>query len=147
MPSKKRINWAKIKAEYIAGGISQRKLAAKYGVSETTVMKKAAAESWSKLKAETYSKSIAKAQQEASAVISSNAVKLEQAKGLLIDQLIKAIESMPENGGTHARRYIGDGNKKVTVDYDLLAMVAALEKLTADGKGDVDEGVTVIIDV
>ena len=54
---------------------------------------------------------------------------------------------MPENGGTHARKYIGEGNKKLTVDYDLLAMVAALEKLTADGKGDVEEGVTVIIDV
>lgn len=77
----------------------------------------------------------------------SNAVKLEQAKGLLIDRLKKAIESMPENGGTHARKYIGEGNKKLTVDYDLLAMVAALEKLTADGKGDAEEGVTVVIDV
>lgn len=147
MPSKKRINWAKIKAEYIAGGISQRKLAAKYGVSETTVMKKAAAEGWSKLKAETYSKATAKAQQKTENEIASNAVKLEQAKGLLIDRLKKAIESMPENGGTHARKYIGEGNKKLTVDYDLLAMVSALEKLTADGKGDVDEGVTVVIDV
>lgn len=140
-------DWAKIRAEYITGGISQRKLAAKYSVSETTLMKKAAAENWSKLKKETDSKSTAKAQQKKIAVTASNAVKLEQAKGLLIDRLKKAIEGMPENGGTHARKYIGEGNKKLTVDYDLLAMVAALEKLTADGKGDVDEGVTVVIDV
>ena len=49
-------DWAKIRAEYITGGISQRKLAAKYNVSETTLMKKAAAENWSKLKKETDNK-------------------------------------------------------------------------------------------
>jgi len=140
-------DWAKIRAEYITGGISQRKLAAKYGVSETTLMKKAAAEKWSKLKKETDSKSIAKAQQKKVAVTASNAVKLEQAKGLLIDKLKKAIETMPENGGTHARKYIGDGSKKLTVDYDLLAMVTALEKLTAGDNKDIEEGVKVIIDV
>ena len=147
MPSKKRVNWAKIKAEYIAGGISQRKLAAKHGVSFNTLAKRANNEKWAEIRDDTYNKSIAKAQQKAVEVTASNAVKLEQAKGLLIDRLKKAIESMPENAGTHARRYIGDGNKKLTVDYDLLAMVTALEKLTADGKSDVDEGVTVIIDV
>ena len=147
VPSKKRVNWAKIKAEYIAGGISQRKLAAKHGVSFNTLAKRANNEKWAEIRDDTYNKSIAKAQQKAVEVTASNAVKLEQAKGLLIDRLKKAIESMPENGGTHARRYIGDGNKKVTVDYDLLAMVTALEKLTSDGQGETDEGVTVIIDV
>lgn len=147
MPSKKRINWAKIKAEYIAGGISQRKLAAKYGISFNTLAKKANIEKWADLRDDTYNKSTTRAQQKTVEETASNAVKLEQAKGLLIDRLKKAIEGMPENGGTHARKYIGEGNKKLTVDYDLLAMVAALEKLTADGKGDVDEGVTVVIDV
>lgn len=149
MPSKKRINWAKIKAEYIAGGISQRKLAAKYGVSFGTLAQKANAEKWADLRSETYNKSIQKAVQKTAEETASNAVKLEQAKGMLIDRLKKAIEKMPENGGTHARQYIGDGNKKLTVDYDLLAMVAALEKLTAgENKNSGDESaVNIIIDV
>ena len=56
---------------------------------------------------------------------------------------------MPENSGTHARKYIGEDNKKLTVDYDLLAMVAALEKLTAgESKNSGDESaVNIIIDV
>ena len=147
MPSDKRIDWAKIRAEYIAGGISQRKLAAKYHVSFNTLSKKANAEKWAQQREETYNKSAAKAQQKKANETASNAVKLEQAKGLLIDKLKKAIETMPENGGTHARKYIGDGSKKLTVDYDLLAMVTALEKLTAGDSKDMEEGVKVIIDV
>ena len=147
MPNDKRIDWTKIRAEYISGGISQRKLAAKYGVSFGTLAQKANAEKWAKQRNETYNKSITKAQQKKANETASNAVKLEQAKGLLIDKLKKAIETMPENGGTHARKYIGDGSKKLTVDYDLLAMVTALEKLTAGDNKDMEEGVKVIIDV
>ena len=147
MPNDKRIDWTKIRAEYIAGGISQRKLAAKYGVSFNTLSKKANAEKWAQQREETYNKSATKAQQKKANETASNAVKLEQAKGLLIDKLKKAIETMPENGGTHARKYIGDGSKKLTVDYDLLAMVTALEKLTAGDNKDMEEGVKVIIDV
>lgn len=147
MPSDKRIDWTKIRAEYIAGGISQRKLAAKYGVSFGTLAQRANAEKWAKQRNETYNKSITKAQQKKANETATNAVKLEQAKGLLIDKLKKAIETMPENSGTHARKYIGEGNKKLTVDYDLLAMVTALEKLTAGDNKDMEEGVKVIIDV
>ena len=35
----KRIDWNAIRAEYIGGGISQRKLAKKYGVSDTTLIR------------------------------------------------------------------------------------------------------------
>lgn len=149
MPSKKRINWAKIKAEYIAGGISQRKLAAKYSISFSTLRDRANTEKWTSERKSAQQKAVTKAVQKNEEEITSNAVKLEQAKGLLIDRLKKAIESMPENGGTHARKYIGEGNKKLTVDYDLLAMVAALEKLTAgESKNSGDESaVNIIIDV
>lgn len=149
MPSKKRINWAKIKAEYIAGGISQRKLAAKYSISFSTLRDRANTEKWASERKSAQQKAVTKAVQKNEEEITSNAVKLEQAKGLLIDRLKKAIETMPENSGTHARKYIGEDNKKLTVDYDLLAMVAALEKLTAgESKNSGDESaVNIIIDV
>ena len=39
-------NWTKIKAEYLKGGISYRKLAEKHGISESTLTKRAIRESW-----------------------------------------------------------------------------------------------------
>ena len=40
------MDWKRIKAEYIAGGTSYRKLAEKYGVSPTTLTKVAGREGW-----------------------------------------------------------------------------------------------------
>ena len=40
------IPWDKIKAEYIAGGISCRELAEKYGISEDKIKKRSAKEKW-----------------------------------------------------------------------------------------------------
>lgn len=42
-------NWKKIKAEYLAGGTSYRKLCAKYGVPLSTLRRKAQAENWVQL--------------------------------------------------------------------------------------------------
>lgn len=144
MPNEKRIDWTKIRAEYIAGGISQRKLAAKYKVSFNTLSKKANAEKWAQQREDTYNKSVIKAQQKKANETASNAVKLEQAKGLLIDKLKRAIEQMPESAGTHSRQYIQKGDKKLTVDYDLMDMVTALEKLSGGENGQQSEPVTII---
>lgn len=95
-------------------------------------MKRASAEKWAELRKATESKSTAKAQQKTADAVASNAVKLEQAKGLLIDRLKRAIEQMPLNGGTHVRQYIQDGNKRLTIDYSIMDMITALEKLSKD---------------
>ena len=44
------MDWKRIKAEYIAGGTSYRKLAEKYGVSFSTLRKVAAKEQWTLLR-------------------------------------------------------------------------------------------------
>ena len=46
---KNKPNWNKIKAEYLAGGTSYRKLCAKYGVPLSTLRRKAQAERWVQL--------------------------------------------------------------------------------------------------
>ena len=140
MPSGKRIDWAAIRAEYIAGGISQRKLAAKYGVSDSTLTKKANAEKWEAQRKAAYNKGATKAQQKTADAAASNAVKLERARGLAIDRIIRALEGMPEAGGTHTRQYVQTGNKRMTVDYDLLDIVNALEKLTRNDSTDTAGG-------
>ena len=72
--TEKRIDWNAIRAEYIGGGISQRKLAKKYNVSETTLMKKANAEEWHKLRKNADSISTAEAQQKTASAAADNAV-------------------------------------------------------------------------
>lgn len=42
----KKLNWHKIRGEYVAGGVSQRALAEKYGVSFSTIQKKCQRENW-----------------------------------------------------------------------------------------------------
>ena len=46
---KNKPNWNKIKAEYLAGGTSYRKLCAKYGVPLSTLRRKAQTEQWVQL--------------------------------------------------------------------------------------------------
>lgn len=43
-------NWKKIKAEYLRGGISQQKLADKYGVPIRTLAEHARLEKWTELR-------------------------------------------------------------------------------------------------
>jgi hypothetical protein len=54
------VDWNKLKAEYIAGGISYRKLAEKYGVSFSTLRDIAIREKWTDLKAQAQNKSVTK---------------------------------------------------------------------------------------
>ena len=44
------MDWKRIKAEYIAGGTSLRKLSEKYGVSFSTIQKKSMEEKWGELR-------------------------------------------------------------------------------------------------
>ena len=81
MPSKKRKNWTKIKTEYVTGNISQRELAAKYGIPYSTLRDRANAEKWAVEREYSRSKIVAKAVQTAADAAASNAAKSEQARG------------------------------------------------------------------
>lgn len=50
------MDWKRIKAEYIAGGTSYRKLCEKYGVSRTTLQRKAKDENWIGLRSQAEAK-------------------------------------------------------------------------------------------
>lgn len=143
MPNDKRIDWNAIHAGYISGN-SYRALAEKYGANKDVIARKAKAENWQKDRATARDKASAKSIQKTAEAAASNAVKLEQTKSLLIDKLKRAIENMPESAGTHSRQYISKGDKKLTVDYDLLEMVTALEKLTKNDGGQQGEPVKII---
>jgi phage terminase large subunit len=54
------VDWNKIKAEYIAGGTSYRKLAEKYGISRSKLQARATKEKWVDLQSQTQAKTESK---------------------------------------------------------------------------------------
>lgn len=66
------VDWLKIKTEYINGHISYRKLAEKYGVSESSLTRKAISEGWKAEREAQRSKIEAKTQQKAVEKIADN---------------------------------------------------------------------------
>ena len=142
MANRGEIDWNAIRAEYIAGGISQRKIAAKYHVSKTTLMKKANDEQWAKLRKETDRKSTAKAQQKTADAVANNAVTAMRIRQKLLDRLEKEINALPEHIGTnyHTNKSdieygAGKGNrptkqKDTHIEYRLRDLTAAWKDLT-----------------
>lgn len=87
-------DWKKIKAEYVRGGTSYRKLAAKHGVSPSTLSKIATREKWAELRKQTGAKFDTKltdsvARQEAKRADGINRV---------ADKLLRKIEDFIDNG-------------------------------------------------
>lgn len=117
-------DWNAIKAEYIAGGISQRKLADKYGVSVHTLLYKANKENWAEHRNKTQNKVRAKLEQKTADTIADNATKLQRAYNLCLERVNRCLENMPEDG-TRIRRT----KKGEMVEYDLNTLLLALEKL------------------
>lgn len=80
--------WSKIKAEYIAGGTSYRKLCEKYGVSRTTLQRKAKDENWLALRSQAEAKTEAKIVN----VVSDNNAKIDDKYYRLVDKLMSKAE-------------------------------------------------------
>ena len=116
------IDWNTIRAEYIAGGIGQRALAAKHGATYSAVKRKALLEHWGELRKAAAQKTGQKVAEKTAAVAADNASKLEKARGLLIDRALDAIEAI----GRPVR---------VQTMSDLKALVEIVEKLAAVSGG------------
>ena len=92
------MDWKKLKAEYIAGGTSYRKLAEKYGVSFSTLRKVAAKEQWTELRNKAGAKRDTKIIDSVSEKEAQKAIdKLSRVSDLtdkLLDKLEQAIEEL-----------------------------------------------------
>lgn len=97
-------NWKKIKAEYIKGGISQQKLADKYGVPYGTLKRRALQENWSASRSESEQKASKKlvekiADQQAD-IMAQMAVLHDRAGLAAFKKLLKQFEDFPDSGAT-----------------------------------------------
>lgn len=142
MPS---VDWERIRAEYIAGGISFRDLAEKHGVSKDAIGRKAKQEKWvndrdktaTKVRQKTDQKIVAK-QADAAA---DNVEIAQRIRAKLLRRLEHEIDSMPETVGTDThqsstQRIKGADGQYTTKDmyraYKLKDLTAAYKDLTVD---------------
>ena len=144
-----KTDWNAIKAEYIGGGISQRELAEKHGVSPDYLMQKANKEHWKQDRDEAIKKGLAKSQQKAADAIAESSTIAARIRAKLLAKLEKEIDALPDLIGSETRNSIIEneyatnkkGNaigtkptkaKEISKAYKLRDLTAAFKDLTAD---------------
>ncbi|MBO6092535.1 MAG: hypothetical protein J6P40_02755 [Oscillospiraceae bacterium] len=121
----KSTNWDAIRAEYIGGGISQRKLAQKWNVSPGALMDKANREHWKQDRDDVQSNALARTKQKAAAAISDNATIVEDIKRNLLLRLKRIEEKYPMDA-TEVRTRVGNS----TAIYRIRDLTAAYRDIT-----------------
>lgn len=86
------VDWKRIKAEYIAGGTSYRKLAEKYGVPRTTLERRAKDEKWADLRRQAEGKAEAKTIEAISDKEAKKAVDIVDIADKLLEKIGKIAE-------------------------------------------------------
>lgn len=123
----KRIDWNAIRAEYIGGGISQRKLAKKYGLTYAALRNKAEIEGWVSLRDDVKRKSNAEATQKTAEAAADNAVIAADIKKRLLLRLKRIEEKYPLDA-TEVRTRQGNS----TAIFRIRDLTAAYKELTED---------------
>lgn len=87
-------DWKKVKAEYIRGGVSYRKLAEKYGVSFSTLRKVASKEKWTDLRNKAGAKRDSKIVESVASQEARRVDRLNSIADKLLDKIEKSIEEL-----------------------------------------------------
>ena len=127
------VNWRKIKAEYVAGGISQRAIAQKFGVPQATVERRAKKEKWTASRKRAEGKAIEKVAEKKAEVIADNAVLIERIKTGLLQRLVSMVEEYPDKNAAEIKRKEG-GALLIYRMKDIAAVLSVLEDKSAKGQ-------------
>ena len=123
----KRIDWNAIRAEYIGGGTSYRKLAEKHQVSFMVLKTRAKKEDWPGLRTQAEHKASTEATQKTAEAAADNAVIAADIKKRLLLRLSRAEQKFPMDA-TEVRTRVG----KSTAIFKLRDLTAAYKDLTED---------------
>lgn len=139
------VDWERIRAEYIAGGVSYRKLADKYGVSINSMKKRAARDKWNDERTKTaptvHRETVRKTVQRVTDEYAENAAIAVRIRAKLLRRLEHEIDSMPETVGTDThqsstQRIKGEDGQYMIKDmyraYKFKDLTAAYKDLTVD---------------
>ena len=145
------MDWKRIKAEYIAGGTSYRKLCTKYGVSRTTLQRKAKDEDWLGLRSQAEAKTETRIVND----VSRQNAKIDDTYYRIVDKLMKKAEELVDNTPiwqptnlkemATTMKYLKEC-KGVKSDADLREQEARIKKLEKEIEAEAkDNGVTIVI--
>ena len=132
------MSWRKIKAEYIAGGISQRKIAAKYDVPFGTLQKRARVEKWNTKRQKAEDATVEKVTQKTVEEVADNAVMLQKIKAKLLAKLDSMVDAYPDANAAEIKHK----TKSTEIIYrmrDIAAVYAALEDKTIKASVDIED--------
>ena len=132
------MSWRKIKAEYIAGGISQRALSEKYGIPFGTLQRRTRKEQWTKKRREAEEKAMEKVSQKKAEEVADNALLLEKIKTKLLKKLDSMVDRFPDSGAQEIKRK-GNGEETIYRMRDIAAVYAALEDKTVRANVDIED--------
>ena len=131
---KKGVSWRKVKAEYISGGISQRKLADKYGIPFGTLQRRARLESWNAKRKAADDKAVEKITQKTAEAVADNAALCEQIKTKLLQKLNEMVDRYPSTGAVEVKTRTDDAEYVFRMK-DIAAVYSALtDKATTRGQ-------------
>jgi uncharacterized protein YjcR len=130
------VDWKKIKAEYIAGGTSYRKLASKYGVSFSTLRGIAIREKWTELREQASNKSVTKLVESIGEQNGTYKVSINDVADKLLDKITSLLDFEGTNAQsikqlTSALKDIKD-IKGLKSEIDLREQEARIDKLRKD---------------
>ena len=152
----RRIDWHSVRAEYIVGGTSYRKLAKKYGIPFGTIRHRAEVEEWVKEREIAEHNVNTITAQKTGKAVAENAVIAARIKEKLLRKLEKEIDALPDSLGSETRNSVfeqsigrdGKKQREVTKAYKLRDLTAAYRDLTGDlDMNTVGDQVRIVIDV
>ena len=140
-------DWNKIKAEYIAGGTSYRKLAEKYGISRSKLQAVATKENWVDLKSQTQAKTESKLVDSISDKESKKATNIIDVADKLVEKIYEMLSADVTNAQsikslTSALRDLKE-IKGYKSDADMREQEARIAKLIKEAQDDSDEDIEV----
>ena len=146
------MDWEKVKAEYIAGGTSYRKLAEKYGVSFSTLKDIAIREKWTDLKEQARNKANTNLVNSIGRNSAKRSVKINDVADKLLEKICNTLEMMDVVDSqsikhfTSALKDIRD-IKGIKSDIDLKEQEARIAKLQKETEADADKNSSVSITI
>ena len=134
------MDWNKLKAEYIAGGISYRKLAEKYSVSFNTLKDIAVREKWTDLKQKAHNKATTKLVETIGEQNGTYEVSVNDVADKLLDKITSMIyvEGLTTQSVKHLTSALKDIKdiKGIKSDIDIKEQNARIDKLYKEIESD-----------
>lgn len=136
------VEWQKIKAEYLAGGTSYRKLATKYGLTVAVLRNVAEKEEWVKLKAQTQHKTNTKIVNAVSDKEAQRGVDIIDVADKLLGKISELMDAVPLD--TQAMKHLTSALKDlreikgIKSDADMREQEARINKLRKEAEREDD---------